>query len=280
MARSGSNPEPAVGLPDDDVFYRCTVSMTDEDDEYPVTNLQDPDPALVTKASVNHTTITITALDPLGVPWSVTPVALAVFNTNAGTIHFNEGMAGVIPLTVPNRDPDDQRIHPWIDLTDLVAPASTFTITLSGPTSPSLASDPIWVGRISLIAIHGGGSLGGDSLGLRPLNLRYGLRYGRTRPGDVQIRTRLGSILSYPAGIRTRWAEGETGLLEDELLRHALEANTYGAHLPFLFIPDENTNSAWWVRHRANDYTVTIPDLDVRTIPFRVEELSTGPVNL
>jgi hypothetical protein len=169
--------------------------------------------------------------------------------------------------------------HPWRSLRDLVAPATTFTIPLSGPVEPSLATDPIWVGRIALICFH---EFESEVVrgGLRALNLRYGLKLGRNRPGDVAITTRLGTVLTNSSGIRTRWAEGEVGLLEDQTVLDALEASAQGMQLPFLFVPDEQQNSAWWVRFRANDYSVEIPDLDGRRIPFRVDELSSGPIML
>jgi hypothetical protein len=262
MAISGSNPQPAVALPSDDVAYRCNLTMTTPDPEYPVENLLDPDPANLTKSTADDTDITFEAIDVLGAPMAVTPVAVAIFNTNADAGLFD----GTIPIVIPNHDPDGQRVHAWVNLAGLVpTPQTTFTIHLQR--SGGGTSQPVWVGRIALVTA------------LQPLNLRYGLKLGRNRPGDIQITTRLGTVLTNPAGIRTRWAEGEVGLLEDQTLMDALEANAQGIQLPFLFIPDEEQNSAWWVRFRANDYSVTYPDLDGRTIPFRVDELSNGPVD-
>lgn len=257
---SGSNPLPAVALPADDIGYRCLVSMTNEDPDYPAAHLLDPDPAHVAKATGNTTDVTIEPLDLAGAVTTATPIAIAIINTNADNIYVD---SPAIMVPVANVDADGQRVHPWRALDGLLSAASTFTIRLE-----RVDDVQIWIGRIALVTA------------LYPLNLRYGLRTGRNRPGDVSITTRLGSVLTYPAAIRTRWAEGETGLLEDAPLRHDLEASTQGLVLPFLFIPDENTNSAWWVRHRANDYQVEIPDLDGRLIPFRVDEVSSGPVNL
>ena len=261
MAISGSNPQPAVALPSDDVAYRCTVSMTTEDPEYPATHLLDPDPANLTKSTANDTDITIEALDLTGAPVAVDVVAVAIFNTNADVALFD----GTVPLYLPPVDAEGQRQHGWFNVAGARPTQSSYTIHLQRGGAGS--SDIVWVGRIALVTA------------LRPLNLRYGLKVGRNRPGTVQITTRLGTVLTSPSGIRTRWAEGEVGLLEDQALLDALEANAQGIQLPFLFVPDEEQNSAWWVRLRANDYSVEIPDLDGRRIPFRVDELSNGPVD-
>jgi hypothetical protein len=108
--------------------------------------------------------------------------------------------------------------------------------------------------------------------------LRYGLRVGEKRPGDLMIPTRLGSVIRHGADIRTRWARGTVDLLESESLMRALAASAKGSILPFLFIPDEATNDAWYVRH-SGDFELAYPDLDVREVPFAVEEVASGPPN-
>lgn len=240
------NPLPLVSMPADDLSWNATYTVDSEDADYPVTNLLDPDPAVVFKPESNAVTIEIETDDPAVV------VGIALINTNATVATLD-----TINVPLPGQELDDQRLHAWRALTR--PSASLWTVDLWRP------SGQLWIGTVRLVTV------------LRPLNLRYGLQLGRNRYGDLSSLTRLGSRIVYGAQIRTRWAEGETDLLEDETMRAQLEASAKGLVLPFLFIPDENTNDAWWVAFRANDYRVTLPTADVRTIPFRVEELSSGP---
>jgi hypothetical protein len=138
---------------------------------------------------------------------------------------------------------------------------TTWTIVLSRVTGV------VWIGRIVLVTA------------LYDLHLKYGLQMGRNRPGDVEIRTRLGSVIRHGAQIRTRWAQGVVDDIANEPLLKGLELSSKGSLLPFLFIPDENQNDAWFVTFRANDFSIGYPDIDVRAIPFAVEELSGGPPN-
>jgi hypothetical protein len=128
-------------------------------------------------------------------------------------------------------------------------------------------SGVVWIGAIPLLTdIH-------------ELNLRYGLEMGRRRPGDTLLQTRGGSIIRHGYQIRTRWARGEVNLIENEDLLKRLEANAKGAILPFVFIPDEAVNDAWYVSFAANDFKWGYPDYDVRPIPLAFEEISGGPPN-
>lgn len=247
-----ANPLPLVGLPGDDVAYVGTASVTagTADAAYPVTNALDEDPSNVCKSTGSSITIRVTTP-------SVVPLAVAAINTNAEALTFQGGS-----MPVPSLEPDGQRLHPWLSLR--AAPPSAGT---TWDFAFSRASGVVWVGRlVILVAIY-------------ELPLKYGLQVGRTRPGDVEIRTRLGSVIRHGAQIRTRWAMGKVDLIESETLMRTLEASAKGSRLPFLFIPDEGANDAWLVRFRANDWSLTYPDYDVREVPFAVEEVSSGPPN-
>lgn len=98
------NPLPLVALPGDDAVWTATVAMSSEDAAFPATNLQTGDPAEVAKSTGTSTTITITTP-------SITPVAVALINTNAETASINGD-----PITIPALDPDGQRKHAWMDM--------------------------------------------------------------------------------------------------------------------------------------------------------------------
>lgn len=250
MGGAVANPLPLVGLAGDDLGLTASYAMSNEDADYPASNLAGGDPALVAKSSTTSTTITVTT-------GSQSVVGVALINTNAETATVN-GQA----VTIPSLDYDGQRVHGWIDRrTAPLGPTTTWSVALSRP------SGVVWIGHIALL------------VSLHALNLKYGLTVGRRRPGDVEIMTRLGSALRYGAQIRTRWAKGVVDLEDDEALLRTLEASAKGVVLPFLFIPDEASNDAWLVKFAANDWALSYPNYGVREVPLALEEISGGPPN-
>lgn len=251
-----ANPLPLVSLSGYDLSLAgATFSMDNEDPDYPASNLGNGDPAVVAKSTANSDSVSIVTPD------NETVVAVAFINTNATQIGISSG--GPIPplLTPPALDVDGQRVHGWMDLRDdPLTPSSLFAVGLVAPS-------PVWIGHIALLTA------------IEPLNLKYGLQMGRRRPGDIEIMTRGGSRIRMGYQVRTRWAKGMVDLIEDAAFLHTLEASAKGTVLPFIFIPDENTQDAWMVTFNANDFTQTIPNYDVREIPLAFEELSSGPPN-
>lgn len=243
-----NNPLPLVALAGDDVVTTATIVMSNEDADFPAENAQSHNPAHLAKSTTNTTTFTITTS-------SVTPVAVALFQTNAESATLN-GNA----LTMPALDSEGLRVHPWLDLTGLVAAGTSWSLVLTK------ATGVVWVGRISLV------------VALRELNVKYGWELGRLRPADIELTTRGASVINLPYGIRTKWAEGVVDLHEDESMLSSLDLSSKGKTLPMLFIPDEAVNEAWFAR-QVNPYTRKYPNIDVRETPLRFEELSCGPVN-
>jgi hypothetical protein len=240
---------PLVALPGYDLSLTGSVSMTNEDDEYPAENIQDGDPANVAKSTTNTTTFTITTA-------SSSIVAAAAINTNAETVTVNAQS-----LTVPALDNDGQRIHGWLDRRTVpLGPTTTWTIVLTRSTGV------VWVGAIPLLEQ------------IEELPLKYGLQMGRNRPGDEIIRTRLGSLIKHGQTIRTRWARGSVWDESPSLLDQ-LEASSQGPILSFVFIPNEDVNDAWYVAFDTDDYAVSYHTIDHQEIGFRVTELSGGPPN-
>jgi hypothetical protein len=245
-----ANPLPLVAPASVDLVWDATLSMSSEDPDHPVENIQTSDPALLAKSLTNTTTIGITT--PLA-----TPVAIALIQTNAESASLNGN-----PIPIPATELDGQRIHAWLNMsTSPIASGTSWNLTLSR------ASGVVFIGRVVLVTA------------LYALPLKYGLETGRNRPGATESRTRLGSLNRVSAGIRTRWARGAVDIIEAETLMRDLEASAQGMQIPFLFIPDENVNDAWFVTYVANDFRVQYPNYDVRDVAFAVEEVSNGPVN-
>lgn len=244
-----ANPLPLVALPGDDAVWLATASMTNEDPAYPATNLLTGDPADVAKSTTTTTTITVTTA-------SLAAILIALINTNATSATIN-GFA----VTIPSADPDGQRKHPWLDRRSSPITATTWTIVLT------VSSGVVWLGRPVILPT------------VYDLYLKYGLQLGRLRPGDITMRTRLGGVSRHGAQIRIRTALGQVDHEDQQDLLEQLEASAKGSVLPFLFIPDEAVNDAWWVTFKENDFSVAYPNIDVREIAFAVEELSIGPPN-
>lgn len=252
-----ANPQPLIARVTDDLLNeRVDLSMTNEDAAYPTENLLDDDPATVTKSTTSTTTITLDFnLGFIGAPVAV---AVALINTNAVTASITGGGA-TTTIPIPGLEYGyGDRLNPWTRLTG-TTPDFTWDVTIARP------SDPVWIGRIVLLTA------------LHPCNLRYGLTLGVLRPGRNIITTRLGSRILYDPEIRQRIATGVVRLDDDELLLRELDAGSRGMRKPFLFIPDEGVNDAWWVTQTADEFAVTYPNLDETEIPLALEELSMGP---
>jgi hypothetical protein len=244
-----ANPLPLVGLAGDDLVTTGGISMSNQDSEFPATNGQSNNPAKLAKSTTNTTTVTVTHAN-------LAIVAAAVIQTNAETITVKGAS-----VTVPSVTADGQRVHPWLDRR-----TSPFTASTSSAIVLSKASGVVWFGRIVLlVAIH-------------ELNPVYNWTVGEVRQGEVVIPTRLGSINQHTQEIRTRWAEGQVTLLEDEALMASINRSAKGSNRGHLLIPDEAVNDAWFVRS-VTPYQKGYPDIDVRVTPIRFEELSTGPIN-
>lgn len=247
-----ANPKPLVALVSEDAVWGATVSMSDEDPDplHAVEMLQDRDPATTAKTdTASTTTITITTS-------SITPVAIALINTNATTASLNGD-----PITIPALDLEGQRVHGWLDMRGSpMASGTVWTLVLTRP------SGVVWIGRVCLVTA------------LHELNLKYGYERGRDRPGDIEITTRLGSNIYHSATIRTNWAQGVIDLHEDEALLSDLDLAGLGKTHPMLYIPDEDTNEAWFAR-QVIPYAKGYPNIDVRETKLRFEEMSGGPPN-
>lgn len=243
------NPQPLVALPYNDFTGAATtsLSMTDEDPAYPVGNLSWEDPAIVAKATTDTTVITITT------PTAHAPVAIAIINSNAWSASLD-----ALAIDMPEQEyGTGPRLNGWRELPG--TSATSWALTLEANATP------VWVGRVVLL----------DAL--YPFNLRYGLELGSKRPTRTVIVTRLGSKLIHDTGIRQRTARGIANLKEDEDRHRTLELAAAGQLHPFLFIPDENVNDAWWVRFQSDDWRWTYPDYDIAEFRFEFEELSPGP---
>ncbi|MGE3175924.1 MAG: hypothetical protein AB7O32_00525 [Vicinamibacterales bacterium] len=244
-----------LALPGDDLVWTATVSMTDEDADYPATNVQHWNPARLAKATASSTTVTI---DCSG---NVTPVAVALINTNATSAAISNAAGLNQAITIPALEADGQRIHGWQSLIGLSnVTDDIFDIDLSRP------SGVVTIGRIALV------------VQVYDVNWVPGHVVGIDRPGNVALRTRLGTVIVHDAGIRVRSVDATFDLAEDAPVWRGLERSAKGEALPFLFIPDDTQNDAWWVRLDPSFRERSgLPGF--MSLPRRMTELSSGPPN-
>ena len=245
-----------------DAFRRTTIalglSMTNPNADaiYGVGNLLIDDPARLTKASGISTAITI----PL--PANVTLVGVTLHNTNATTSSITSGAGLSQALTVPAVDLDGQRLGARYFFTGLETGITDdgFVVNLSR------ASGVVHIGRIALWLVASN------------VNWEAGRDYGVVRPGDVIHRTRGGTVLHDPQGLRQRWWEMTFTLSEDATIYRGLEASSLGAVLPFPLVPDELVNDSAWV-HTPEAYKEQLSEPGLASIPRRFVELCNGPIN-
>jgi hypothetical protein len=218
-----------VGYPGDDAVSTAVISMTSPDVFYPATNLQGYDPANPTKATNTATVITITCSG------SKTPEGFAIINHNlfGASVTLANGAGLSESITIPARTSDGQCVNAWHDLR-LAAnrTASVFTLSITG------ASANVAIGRLCLVTTMRELPWMGEGVGVG---------YGATWPVR-ELRTFYGSSMMYDTGIRVRSARGQTVQETDRVMLMTLAQSAKGVNIPFLFVPDEDVNDAWYVR--------------------------------
>lgn len=243
------NPQPLITSPADNLIWDAGLVATNEDPAYPIENVQSVSPVGPFKSTTGTSTITITPAV------GGTPLYLGIgSNAASGTFAGNA-------ITFPGREADGQWLNPRVDLRTLTLGASPWSLVL---TTGGGVLRVWWICLVT--AVH-------------ELNVSYGWQTGRKRPGEVTVTTKLGTVIKHSADIRTRWAKGVVNLSADETMLKAIDAGAWGSYLPFMLIPDEAVNDAWFVRFSSSDFSVSVPNFDVRDIPLAFDELSSGPPN-
>jgi hypothetical protein len=244
---------------DMDLIRGATLGATNEDAAYPIERVQVDDgdsPVRPFKATTTATVITIT-LDAAG-----EPDGLAIVNHNlAGATVVLANDAGFSEaIAIPARTRSGLCVNAWFDMRGLANRLSAnWTLTITN------ALVVVAIGRLVLIG----------SGGLQPAP--FLVTTPRTRPErfTTSLVTFYGHQLIYDKGVRQRTASGR--VIEDThrvIAETAWEAAA-GTVLPFLFLPDNEVNDAWWVRFAALEWTQHTPDISPTELT--VKELPPGP---
>jgi hypothetical protein len=232
-------------LPTNDLISTGTVSATNENADYPDTNLQNYDPADPFKATSTSTTITVTHAN-------ATRKAVAFINHNLAGATVT---VGGVSVTIPSRTLDGQCVNAW-KLLDLSASTST-SIVISG------ASANVQIGRICLVSSYA------------DLTWLYGLETYRRHPVN-SIRTFGETENIYDKGLSI-W--GARGMVNRDTSRSGIEslwAAAKGRVIPWLLIPDTAVNEAHYVRFATDLQTYRRINPNATEMPIEVEAASMG----
>lgn len=255
-------------LPSDDLAGTATtVVASAEDTGYPALNLIAPSntghlnlpsrPAKLTTTS-GYWDLTFAA------PIDVVAAALVYHNFDSGLsgVELDHG-AGTIPIPIPTKpgDDDDWTLSPWVAFNTVSS--ATWRLNVGGTNSQA-----VQVGRLLLLGT------------LRQLetDVRYG---GEDQEGRLFLAqpTEVGIETLYDLFDVRRAFNGQFGFrqTETDALR-ALWRSARNRIQPWLLIPDEDVNDAWFVRFEDDAYSRTAETIGFNTHPFRVRELSRGLV--
>jgi len=256
-------------LPSDDLAGGASsVTASDEDTEYPATNLIAPSntghlnlPSRPAKLSATSGSWTLEFSSAI----AVIAAAVIYHNFDEGLDVTLEGGGGAfsIPMPIPAKpggDDDDWTLSPW------VAFGGTQTYdewTLSVNEANSINPQ---VGRLLLLG----------ALRQIETDVRCGVDEQEERT-IIEQPTELGvETVTDMFNMRRRFA-GEFGVRDAEVADLvALWRSARLRVLPWLLIPDEDINDAWFVRFDDPASSRTRENLNFSRIPYRVRELSRG----
>ncbi len=233
-------------LPDDDLAPSATVTPSAVDSSYPGANLVDGDPGVPAKLSatsgnfvLDHGSAVDIQLVALIQPNLDPGLANVAVQRNATNVWTSPAMN--VPITIPARKGDGYPVSPWKDLRSQTG--------YNGPTGyrytrlnfGAANSRNISIGELVLIGTY--------------RQLPFGVRWGSkpfSKRKTVKYLTDGGSI-GYDLGVRIRRRQVAFDIKDTPGATTNLTAvetwleNAYGDLRPFLIVPDDTVNDAWFV---------------------------------
>lgn len=250
---------PLYALPTDDISPGAQWSVVGgvENAEYTASHLGNRNPAKPAKLTGTSGTWRATVGSSV-----LIGVALINHNFAGATVSITSGSGLNLSIPIPANGSDGLCKNPWLDVTTASLAqrtSTTFNIVITGG-----LLGPLALGEVVLLTA------------LRELNLKFGAKYTPTRL-LTRHRTWGGTHLQYDKKIRVRKANGMLELRDDEAAIRLLEEASIGGYHPFFFVPDEDVNDAWYVQHVPGAFSYAYDNVEITTMPFEVQEVSSGP---
>ena len=239
------------------------VNSGSEDADYPAANLVDGRPGRPAKL----TTASGSWVLAFGGATRIDIVALGAHNLTAATLQGNATNAWTAPtfsqaLTIPAVTADGHSGNAWLDLTTKSGySASGFQYwRLLVTSAANCAVGELWLGSSIRQMVRG--YLFGSSLEETHPNITHLTEFlipSVYALGSRQRRLRVVFRVGEPdAAVLLEWYRA-----------------LWGPGLTGLFVPDTDTNVAWWIR-QAEDYTETVVERNVRDVAMTLVEHATG----
>lgn len=228
-----------LAFPSHDLIWDATLTMSDEDPDYPVENVQNNDPSDTAKANGTSTTIEV---DISGGNQTVVGLLLANTNGTTGSIESAGGAIGA--FTFPARLPDGKLKNGWLDLRGLPnVTEDHFEIDLSKTGSAVLE-----IGRICLVTAWQAPEILVAGAGTPPT-------FGHRRHGQVENLTKAGaSHRRIVPWAKRRHLSCATKVAATLAILQQLEAENLGLGRGFALIPNEDENDGWFADLALTDF--------------------------
>lgn len=236
-----------------------SVTVSAVNSTYPASNLLIADPAQPAKA--NSTTATF----QFYFGSAITPALFAAINHNwhtASLVTFGNSVMGVISsIPVPARTLDGQCENPVRSISGASLANSMFFVSVFA------ASSPVAIGNVVIC----------DSYARIPFKWQGGEGVDFTHEHLTRtLRTEYGSELIYDMGVRQRGLSGYSPREDGRSLVHAAFVASKGRNVPFLVVPDDDRNSALWVRFDNGTFRFRRAGTNVTRTDIAVTEVAMG----
>ena len=228
---------------------RATLSMSNEDADYPATNGNDHDPANPLMATGGSTVITMSGLGS----FPITFFEIVNHNLTSATLANSAGLSQAI--TIPPRTSAGYCVNAAIDLR-LIANTTAATWTLTATSAGTL----------------GIGELAGGPAAELNWRLDGSIVIEEDYPHD-SITTFYQAKTKYKKGVRIRRARGLVNRESDRAVLEAIDRFSEGGLYPFLLWPDTNVNDALY-GYRVEPYSWSPRGPNETGMPISFEEAS------
>lgn len=236
----------------------ATLSMTNEDLNYPATNGNNKMPWDPLKSTTVNTVITLTFSG------DVTLEAFSIIHHNlvGATVDLANGVGFLQPIVIPARTSRGRCVNPWLDMRGLANTTDdVWTLTVAGALANVSIGEIVAVGTLSDL----------------PLVVNEPPEFGERELVEI-ITTSYGVRRKLEYHTRMRHARGRLVEDVDQATVYALWQTVGGVTDPFLFIPDVDINDAWLAEFDSDTVQWSRSTPNVHPMSIGLTEVSGGLV--